>query len=138
MVSMPSDAVHSLATGVGMRIKKVLVVDDSPTDRYVLTSILEKNGFSVATAGSGDEALQKIREDKPELVLLDVVMPGQNGYQITRQIVRDPSMRDLPIMMCSVKAQETDRIWALCQGACDYIVKPVDPDELLAKIHAIE
>lgn len=121
-----------------MRIKKVLVVDDSATDRYVLTNILEKNGFCVATADSGDEALQKIREDKPELVLLDVVMPGKNGYQITRQIVRDPNTRDLPVMMCSVKAQETDRIWALCQGACDYIVKPVDPEELLAKIHAIE
>ncbi|MFJ3048118.1 PleD family two-component system response regulator [Herbaspirillum chlorophenolicum] len=121
-----------------MRIKKVLVVDDSPTDRYVLSHILEKNGFSVATAESGEDALQKIREDKPQLVLLDVVMPGKNGYQVTRQITRDPSMKDLPIMMCSVKAQETDRIWALCQGACDYIVKPVDPDELLAKIGAIE
>lgn len=121
-----------------MRIKKVLVVDDSPTDRYVLTSILEKNGFAVAIAESGEDALQKIREDKPQLVLLDVVMPGKNGYQVTRQIVSDPNLKDLPVMMCSVKAQETDRIWALCQGACDYIVKPVDPDELLAKIGAIE
>lgn len=120
-----------------MGIKKVLVVDDSPTDRYVLSSILERNGFSVATAESGDDALEKIREDKPQLVLLDVVMPGKNGYQVTRQITRDPELKDLPIMMCSVKAQETDRIWALCQGACDYIVKPVDPEELLAKISAI-
>lgn len=121
-----------------MRIRKVLVVDDSATDRYVLASILERNGFSVATADSGEEALRQIRADKPELVLLDVVMPGQNGYQVTRQIARDPSLRDVPIMMCSVKDQETDRIWALCQGACDYIVKPVDPEELLAKIHAME
>ncbi|NUU03433.1 response regulator transcription factor [Herbaspirillum robiniae] len=121
-----------------MGIKKVLVVDDSPTDRYVLTNILEQHGFSVSTAESGDDALQKIREDRPQLVLLDVVMPGKNGYQVTRQIARDPSLKDLPVMMCSVKAQETDRIWALCQGACDYIVKPVDPDELLAKISAIE
>lgn len=121
-----------------MKIRKVLVVDDSPTDRYVLTTILERNGFAVDTAGSGEEAMQRLRTDRPELVLLDVVMPGQNGYQVTRQIARDPSLRDVPVMMCSVKSQETDRIWALCQGACDYIVKPVDPDELLAKISAIE
>lgn len=138
MALTPSDAFFIQPQGVRMGIKKVLVVDDSPTDRYVLTNILEQNGFSVATAESGDDALQKIREDKPQLVLLDVVMPGKNGYQVTRQIVRDPSLKDLPIMMCSVKAQETDRIWALCQGACDYIVKPVDADELLAKISAIE
>ncbi len=120
-----------------MRIKKVLVVDDSPTDRYVLSSILEQNGFAVDTADSGDNALQKIHADRPELVLLDVVMPGKNGYQVTRQITRDPSLQDLPIIMCSVKSQDTDRIWAHCQGASDYIVKPVDPAELLAKIDAI-
>jgi twitching motility two-component system response regulator PilH len=114
------------------------VVDDSPTDRYVLSGILEKNGFSVDTATNGDDAIEKIRADRPQLVLLDVVMPGKNGYQVTRQIARDPELRDLQIMMCSVKSQETDRIWALCQGACEYIVKPVDEQELLSKIDAID
>lgn len=120
-----------------MRIRKILVVDDSPTDRYMLSDILQRHGFQVATAADGDDALRKIHYDKPELVLMDVVMPGKNGFQLTRQITRDPANQGLSIMMCSIKGQEADRIWALCQGACDYIVKPVNPAELLSKIGAI-
>jgi twitching motility two-component system response regulator PilH len=120
-----------------MAIQKILIVDDSPTERYFLTDILIKNGFSVSTAADGEEALQKIKADKPELILMDVVMPGQNGYQVTRLITRDPLTRDVPIIICTSKGQETDRIWGLRQGARDYIVKPVDTTELLAKISAI-
>lgn len=117
-----------------MAIHKILIVDDSPTERYFLTDILIKNGFSVSTAENGEEALLKIKSDKPHLILMDIVMPGQNGFQVTRAISRDPLTQDVPIIICTSKGQETDRIWGLRQGARDYIVKPVDPQELLAKI----
>ena len=120
-----------------MAIQKILIVDDSPTERYFLSDILIKNGFSVSTAVNGEEALLKIKADRPELILMDVVMPGRNGYQVTRAIARDPGTQDLPVIICTSKGQETDRIWGLRQGARDYIVKPVDPAELLAKISAI-
>lgn len=120
-----------------MSIKKVLIVDDSPTERYFLTDILVKNGFSVSTAENGEEAMAKIKADKPHLILMDVVMPGQNGFQVTRAISRDPETQDVPIIICTSKNQETDRIWGLRQGARDYVVKPVDPQELLAKIAAL-
>jgi twitching motility two-component system response regulator PilH len=119
-----------------MGIQKILVVDDSPTERYFLTDILIKNGFSVSTAENGEEALVKVKADKPQLILMDVVMPGQNGFQITRAIARNPDTQDVPIIICTSKGQETDRIWGLRQGARDYIVKPVDPTELMSKIQA--
>ncbi|GAA4023846.1 response regulator transcription factor [Actimicrobium antarcticum] len=120
-----------------MAIQKILIVDDSPTERYFLTDVLIKKGFSVSTAESGEEALLKIKTDKPHLILMDIVMPGQNGFQVTRAISRDPATQDVPIIICTSKGQETDRIWGLRQGARDYIVKPVDPQELLAKIAAL-
>ncbi|MDB5757171.1 MAG: pilH [Burkholderia sp.] len=120
-----------------MAIQKILVVDDSPTERYFLSDILIKNGFSVSTAENGEEALLKVKADRPQLILMDVVMPGQNGFQVTRAISRNPDTQDVPIIMCTSKGQETDRIWGLRQGARDYIVKPVDPQELLAKIAAL-
>jgi twitching motility two-component system response regulator PilH len=120
-----------------MAIQKILVVDDSPTERYFLSDVLIKNGFSVSTAENGAEALQKIKADKPQLVLMDIVMPGQNGFQVTRAITRDPEMQDVPVIICTSKGQETDRIWGLRQGARDYIVKPIDPQELLAKIASL-
>ncbi len=120
-----------------MAIQKILIVDDSPTERYFLTDILIKNGFSVSTAENGEEAILKIKADKPQLILMDIVMPGQNGFQVTRSISRDPETKDVPIIICTSKGQETDRIWGLRQGARDYIVKPVDPQELLAKIAAL-
>jgi twitching motility two-component system response regulator PilH len=115
-------------------IKKILIVDDSPTERYYLTAILERNGFTVATAENGDDAMAKIKADRPELILMDVVMPGANGFQVTRAIAKDPDLADVPIIICSTKNQETDRIWGLRQGARDYLVKPVDEEQLLARI----
>jgi twitching motility two-component system response regulator PilH len=115
-------------------IQKILIVDDSPTERYYLTDILVKNGFTVSTAENGEEALIKAKADKPELILMDVVMPGQNGFQVTRAITKDDDLKDVPIIICSSKNQETDRIWGMRQGARAYLVKPVDAEELLAKI----
>ena len=120
-----------------MPIKKILVVDDSPTERLALSEVLVKNGYQVVTAESGDEAVIKSKTERPDLILMDVVMPGTNGYQATRTIVRDDATRDIPIIMCTSKGQDTDKIWGMRQGALAYLVKPVDHDELLARIRAM-
>ena len=120
-----------------MAIKKVLVVDDSKTELMYLTDILVKNGFTVKTAENAEDAFKRLAEDKPELILMDVVMPGQNGFQLTRAITRNPEFADVPIIMCTSKNQETDRVWGMRQGAKDYITKPVSGAELSAKIRAL-
>jgi twitching motility two-component system response regulator PilH len=120
-----------------MSIQKVLVVDDSKTELMHLTGLLQKNGFSVKTAENAEDAFRRLAEEKPDLILMDVVMPGQNGFQLTRAITRDPLYADVPIIMCTSKNQETDRVWGLRQGAKDYLTKPVEVSELLAKIKAL-
>jgi twitching motility two-component system response regulator PilH len=120
-----------------MPIKKVLVVDDSKTEAMFMTDLLTKQGFSVRTADSADDAFKKLAEERPDLILMDVVMPGQNGFQVTRAITRDPAYADIPVIMCTSKNQETDRVWGLRQGARDYITKPVNSDELMAKIKSL-
>jgi twitching motility two-component system response regulator PilH len=119
-----------------MSIQKILLVDDSKTELHVLSDLLTKKGFKVRTAENGEEALRRLQEEKPDLILMDVVMPGQNGFQLTRAITRDPAFSDVPVIICTSKNQETDRVWGMRQGARDYVVKPVDPEELLAKIRA--
>jgi twitching motility two-component system response regulator PilH len=120
-----------------MSIRKVLVVDDSKTELMFLTDLLQKNGFSVKTAENAEDAFRRLGEEKPDLILMDVVMPGQNGFQLTRAISRDPLYADVPIIMCTSKNQETDRVWGLRQGARDYVTKPVEVSELMAKIKAL-
>ena len=120
-----------------MSIKKVLVVDDSKTELMFLSDLLQKKGFQVRTAENGEEAFRCLTLEKPDLILMDVVMPGQNGFQLTRTISRNPLYADVPIIMCTSKNQETDRVWGMRQGARDYITKPVDPAELQAKIDAL-
>ena len=121
-----------------MTIQKILVVDDSKTELHHLSELLGKRGYTVRTAENGEEALRCLAEEKPDLVLMDVVMPGQNGFQLTRTITRDPRWADVPVIMCTSKNQETDKVWGMRQGAKDYIVKPVNADELLAKIRAFD
>ena len=121
-----------------MTIQKILLVDDSKTELHYMSELLGKSGFSVRTAENGEEALKRLGEDKPDLILMDVVMPGQNGFQLTRAITRDPRFVNVPVIMCTSKNQETDKVWGMRQGARDYIVKPVDPTELMAKIHAFD
>ena len=120
-----------------MPIQKVLVVDDSKTELMFMTDLLQKNGFSVKTAENAEDAFRRLAEEKPDLILMDVVMPGQNGFQLTRAITRDPLYADVPIIMCTSKNQETDRVWGMRQGASDYITKPVNADELMAKIKTL-
>ena len=120
-----------------MTIKSILVVDDSPTDRQHLTDLLTKNGYKVTGAANAEEAIAKVKQTKPDLVLMDVVMPGQNGFQATRALTSDEATKHIPIIICSTKNQETDKVWGLRQGAKDYVTKPVKPAELLSKIAAL-
>ncbi len=121
-----------------MAIRKILVVDDSKTELHHLSELLKKRGYEVRTAENGDEALRRLGEEKPDLILMDVVMPGANGFQLTRTITRDPRWAGVPVIMCTSKNQETDKVWGMRQGARDYIVKPVDPEELVSKIRAFD
>jgi twitching motility two-component system response regulator PilH len=120
-----------------MPVKKILVVDDSPTERHFMVELLTKSGYQVVTAESGEEGIAKAKAEQPDLVIMDVVMPGLNGYQATRTLTRDDDTRNIPVFVCTTKSQETDKIWGLRQGAQDYLVKPVNPEELLAKIAAL-
>jgi twitching motility two-component system response regulator PilH len=117
-----------------MAVQKILVVDDSPTDRQFIVETLAKRGYHVVVADSGEDAIVKAKSEKPDLILMDVVMPGINGYQATRAITRDEVTKHIPVIMCTSKNADTDKIWGMRQGALDYLVKPVDAQQLLAKI----
>jgi twitching motility two-component system response regulator PilH len=131
------DGAGAQQKGGKMSIRKILIVDDSPTERHVLNDMLTKSGYEVVASDNGEDAIQKAKSLRPDLILMDVVMPGLNGFQATRAISRDPETRAIPIILCTSKSQETDKIWGMRQGARDYIVKPVNKDELLEKIAAI-
>ena len=120
-----------------MTIQNILLVDDSKTELYHLSEMLTGRGFAVRTAENAEDAMRALGESKPDLILMDVVMPGTNGYQLTRTITRDARYSDIPVIMCTSKGQETDRVWGLRQGARDYVVKPVDTDDLMAKIKSL-
>ncbi len=117
-----------------MTIRTVLVVDDSPTERFYLVDILKRNGFQAEMAESGEEGVAKAKELKPDLVLMDVVMPGLNGFQATRMLAKDAETSQIPVIMCTTKNQETDKVWGMRQGAAAYLVKPIIAEELLGKI----
>jgi len=120
-----------------MTIKRILIVDDSPTERHVLNDMLTKAGYEVVASDNGEDAILKAKTAKPDVILMDIVMPGLNGFQATRAISRDADTRSIPIILCTSKSQETDKIWGMRQGARDYVVKPIIRDELLAKIASL-
>ncbi|MDR2926094.1 MAG: response regulator [Azoarcus sp.] len=120
-----------------MAIKKILIVDDSPTERQALSEALTRNGYEVVTAENGEDAISKSSRELPDLILMDVVMPGMNGYQATRTISRGETTRGIPIIMCTSKSLETDKIWGMRQGAYDYMVKPLNHAALLERIKSI-
>lgn len=114
----------------------ILIVDDSPTEVHVFQKALERHGYRTAAAADGAEGIKLARDLSPDLIFMDIVMPGMNGYQATRTLANDPKTSSIPIIMVTTKGQETDRIWGLRQGAVDYMVKPVSPDQLVAKAQA--
>jgi twitching motility two-component system response regulator PilH len=120
-----------------MPIKKVLIVDDSPTDRQFLIEVLSKRGYECITAQNGDEGIAKAKTEQPDLVLMDIIMPGTDGFKATRAITHDDATKHIPVIVCTSKKLETDKVWGLRQGAKDYITKPIDGAELLAKITAL-
>ncbi len=120
-----------------MAIKSVLVVDDSATDTHILSNMLTKNGYTVSTAVSGEEAIDKAKKEKPDLILMDIIMPGMSGFEATRTIAKDPEIASIPIIIVSTKGQETDKAWGLRQGAKDYVVKPVSEKVLMEKIKGL-
>ena len=119
-----------------MSVQKILIVDDSPSDRQYLLEELTKHGYQCITAEGGTEAIAKAKTERPDLILMDIIMPGTNGYEATRAITRDEATRHIPVIVCTGKDQETDRLWGLRQGARDYVTKPVDLDTLIEKIAA--
>jgi twitching motility two-component system response regulator PilH len=113
---------------------KILIVDDSPTELHALTHILEREGYQTLTARDGEEGIEVARLELPDLILMDVVMPGLNGFQATRRLTRDEKTRQIPVIIISTKGLATDREWGMRQGAFSYLVKPIEAGNLLDQV----
>ncbi len=118
-------------------MSRVLVVEDSPAQREMITGLLKDNGLDVDSVGDGVEALEAIQGSRPDLVVLDIVMPRMNGYEVCRRLKADPETQKMPIVMCSSKGEEFDRYWGIRQGADAYIAKPFQPQELVGTIRQL-
>ena len=116
---------------------RILLIEDSPTDTAVLTQLLERNGHEVLTSVSAEDGIAACKRELPDLVLMDIVLPGMNGFQATRALSRDQATSAIPVLIVSTKSMDTDRAWGMRQGAKDYIVKPPREDELIARINAV-
>jgi twitching motility two-component system response regulator PilH len=116
---------------------KILIVDDSPTELHVLQKILEKHGHQVLVANSGEAGVEKAQANMPDLVLMDVVMPGMNGFQATRQLSKQSQTANIPVIIVTTKDQETDKVWAKRQGARDYLVKPIQEKGLIEHVNMV-
>jgi twitching motility two-component system response regulator PilH len=118
-------------------VANIFIIDDSPTDIRVFTTLLERAGHEVVAVSTAEEGIERVRADLPALVIMDVIMPGMNGFQATRTLTRDPATQHIPIVMITTKSMETDRVWGLRQGARAFITKPVNERELLACINEL-
>lgn len=114
----------------------ILIIDDSPTEVHVFKTMLEKNGHTVHVAETGETGVEKAKEIIPDLVLMDIVMPGINGFQATRQLATIEETSAIPVIIVTTKDQETDKVWGIRQGAKDYIVKPVKENDLIARVNS--
>ena len=117
--------------------KTILIVEDNELNMKLFHDLVEAIGYRAVGTANGFEAMDIARQQMPDLILMDVVMPGMNGFQATRSISKDEATKHIPVIMCTSKNQETDMVWARRQGAVEYVVKPVDSEELLAKIAAL-
>ncbi|CAN1212201.1 response regulator [Tumidithrix helvetica PCC 7403] len=115
-------------------MSKVLVVEDSPPQREMITTLLKDSGLNVISAVDGQEALEQIQNSCPDLVVMDIVMPRMNGYELCRRLKTDPKTEQVPVVMCSTKGEEFDRYWGMRQGADAYIAKPFQPQELVGTV----
>lgn len=116
---------------------KILIVDDSATESHVMRALLEKNGFEVVAATDGESGLALARDERPDAIIMDVIMPGVNGFQATRRLSRNPETAGIPVLFVTSKDQPTDKVWGMRQGAVAYLTKPIDNTELLAKVREI-
>src|SRR5258706_8439945 len=116
--------------------KKILIVDDSATERYFFMETLSKEGYECITPQNGDEAIQKSRSEQPDVILMDIVMPAIDGYKATRTISHDEATKHIPVIICTSRNQETDRVWGMRQGAKDFLVKPLSAKDLVKKVAA--
>ena len=116
---------------------RILLIEDSPTEAAVLTQLLERNGHQVTTSGSAEDGIASCKRDKPDLVLMDVVLPGMNGFQATRALSRDAATGHIPVLIVSTKGMETDKAWGMRQGARGYVVKPPVEADLVELINAL-
>ncbi len=115
----------------------VLIIDDSPTELHLFQNMLEKNGFETLVADSGEEGLKQAKLSRPHCILMDVVMPGMNGFQATRKLSKDPDTSNIPVIIITTKDQETDKIWGMRQGAVEYLVKPIAEKQLVDMINSV-
>ncbi len=122
---------------MGKTMARILIVDDSPTEMYKLTGMLEKHGHEVLKAENGADGVALARQEKPDAVLMDIVMPGLNGFQATRQLTKDADTAHIPVIIITTKDQETDKVWGTRQGAKDYLTKPVDEDTLIKTLNNV-
>lgn len=120
-----------------MTIRKVLVVDDSDTDRKSLEQICSGAGYVVLTAKSGIEAVAKAKSERPDAILLDVIMPDMNGFQACRSLTSTAETKNIPVILVSSKGEKTDKVWGEEQGAKGYVTKPYTPDQILSQLRAL-
>ena len=116
---------------------RILVIEDSPTEAAVLTQLLERNGHQVTTSGSAEDGIASCKRDLPDLVLMDVVLPGMSGFHATRALAKDAETAGIPVIIVSTKGMETDRMWGMRQGAKGYIVKPPSEDALISQVNQV-
>lgn len=113
----------------------ILIIDDSPTDVKIFSGVLERAGHKVSAVGTAEAGIDAVRKTKPDLVLMDVIMPGMNGFQATRTLTKDPATSAIPVLIVTTKSMETDRMWGMRQGAKDVLVKPVSEKDLVANVN---